>query len=64
MGLVDIHDDVAREDVRALTICSLPAINFLLITLHAKYSPVCDVYHYPQGGDQYLIHEARKAEKD
>jgi hypothetical protein len=48
MGLVDIHGDVAEDDVRVLTICSLPAINFLLITLHAKYSPVCNVYHNPQ----------------
>ena len=48
MEIVGIHGDVAREDVRVLTICSLPAINFLLITLHAKYSPVCNVYHHPQ----------------
>jgi hypothetical protein len=64
MGLVDIHGDVARENVRVLTICSLPAINFLLITLHAKYSPVCNVSHDPQRCDQYLVHEARKAEED
>jgi hypothetical protein len=41
-GIRDSENGMRRSEEIGHTMCSRPAINFLLITLHAKYSPVCE----------------------